>query len=355
MATKKQPDKGTPPKNPKDNYAYKAHPLADLFPLIEGEELKGLADDIKANGLLHPIVLFKGKVLDGRNRLRACKLAGVEPDFEDYSGSKDEASAYVVSANLNRRHLTTAQRAALAVRLLPQEKTLARKRMLTGQAKIDPTQKFAEGGAKKKGEATALAGAQVGVSKEIVRQAQRLSEAAPDVFKAMASGVIKSMPDAQRLASFPKKSRKKAIDVVQSQGSTVKKAISAVTATTGGRKPAKASKAGKRNAMLSQFKLLADKATSDEGGLWFFQEVIGQARNRFQNVANALPGGTRVLFLSGPYAGKKGLTSGGYKASKNGYVVTVRNPDGTRAKNAKGNAALTRVSLKTLGTDWKII
>ena len=42
------------------------HPLADLFPLVEGDEFAGLVEDIRANGLLTPIVLFEGQVLDGR-------------------------------------------------------------------------------------------------------------------------------------------------------------------------------------------------------------------------------------------------------------------------------------------------
>jgi ParB-like chromosome segregation protein Spo0J len=56
------------------------HPIADLFPMMTDEELADLAADIKANGLLHPIVVDKeGALIDGRNRARACEIAGVEP------------------------------------------------------------------------------------------------------------------------------------------------------------------------------------------------------------------------------------------------------------------------------------
>ena len=46
--------------------------------LSEGE-LRDLAADITAHGLKHPIVTLNGAILDGRNRERACVMAGVEP------------------------------------------------------------------------------------------------------------------------------------------------------------------------------------------------------------------------------------------------------------------------------------
>ncbi len=59
------------------------HPLADLFPLMEGEEFDLLVADIKANGLREKIDLYQGKIVDGRNRYRALRRLGIDPNAED--------------------------------------------------------------------------------------------------------------------------------------------------------------------------------------------------------------------------------------------------------------------------------
>lgn len=88
------------------------HPLASLLPLIEEEDLETLVEDIRAHGLRLPIVRNEaGEIIDGRNRLRACELAGVTPSFMELNGQ--DPLDYVASLNLERRHLNRSQRAML--------------------------------------------------------------------------------------------------------------------------------------------------------------------------------------------------------------------------------------------------
>jgi len=87
------------------------HPLCTLFPRITGDEKAALVADIKANGLREPIVLLDGMVLDGGNRYACCLEAGVEPHFVGFTGG--DAVAFLLSANLHRRHLTAGQHAAI--------------------------------------------------------------------------------------------------------------------------------------------------------------------------------------------------------------------------------------------------
>jgi hypothetical protein len=98
----------------------KAHPYADLFPMMSAVELDALTEDVAANGLRQPIVRYQGQVLDGRNRLLACEKAGVDPAFTDHEGDDESALALVISLNVQRRDMTSAQRAVVAARVLGQ-------------------------------------------------------------------------------------------------------------------------------------------------------------------------------------------------------------------------------------------
>ena len=96
---------------------YKTHPAAEIFPLLEGANFEALVQDIRNNGLREAITLHPdGSVLDGRNRLRACRALAIEPLVSKWDGSGTEA-AFVVSKNLHRRHLDETQRAMVATTL----------------------------------------------------------------------------------------------------------------------------------------------------------------------------------------------------------------------------------------------
>ncbi len=93
------------------------HEAASVFPMLPEDELQELAADIKANGLIHPIVLDdEGALVDGRNRLAGCRIAGVEPTYTTLPPGTDPV-AYILSANVARRNLTKGQRAMAIVRV----------------------------------------------------------------------------------------------------------------------------------------------------------------------------------------------------------------------------------------------
>jgi len=174
------------------SYRIESHPAATLFPLMDGIELKALADDITAHGLLEPIVMLDGRVLDGRNRLRACELSGVTPLFVEWVQNGSSPTEWVVSHNLHRRHLTVAQRAALALDLLPRLEAEAKERQATSGPGVlggRPLPPFPEEAV---GEATAKAAAMVGIGRSSVATAKAIQnrDDSGAVVQAMRSGEV---------------------------------------------------------------------------------------------------------------------------------------------------------------------
>ena len=93
------------------------HPVADLFPLLQGEAFQKLVADIHKNGLLEPILVdTQRRIIDGRNRYLACLQAGVEPRFTEWQGERS-LPELALSLNLHRRHLNESQRALVAAKL----------------------------------------------------------------------------------------------------------------------------------------------------------------------------------------------------------------------------------------------
>ena len=99
-----------------ESFTGEVHPVANMFPLLDTDELDALASDIAEQGQLHPIVIdLDGTLLDGRNRLAACKKAKVAPTFTTYEG---DPVAYILGANLNRRDMTKGQKAMVVAACL---------------------------------------------------------------------------------------------------------------------------------------------------------------------------------------------------------------------------------------------
>jgi N6-adenosine-specific RNA methylase IME4 len=159
------------------------HPLADIFPLIEGAEFDELVADIRDYGLREPIVMHDGMILDGRNRYRACLQSSVTVHFRKFEG--DDPVAFVVSLNLRRRHLDESQRALVAARLatLPQG------------ARTD----LAPIGARSQGDAADL----LNVGRRSVQRAKDvLDQGAPELVKAVETGKA-SVSAAAAIATLP--------------------------------------------------------------------------------------------------------------------------------------------------------
>lgn len=83
------------------------------------DEFRQLVENIRVNGFdsTYPVVLFDGFIIDGRHRYLACQELGINPVFTEWRPIGNDTPAKFVMRSNVRRHLTTTQRAALAVAL----------------------------------------------------------------------------------------------------------------------------------------------------------------------------------------------------------------------------------------------
>jgi N6-adenosine-specific RNA methylase IME4 len=161
-----------------------SHPVADIFPRMGAEEFAELVQDIKSNGLRESIWIHEdGRILDGRNRHAACAEAGVEPRFRTWGGDGSPVE-FVLSLNLHRRHLSSSQKAVVALDVLPHLEAEAKSRMESG--KPDPTQKVVEGRADR--ESAAQAAKIVGTNRQYVADAKKLASESPEKLELVRSG-----------------------------------------------------------------------------------------------------------------------------------------------------------------------
>lgn len=184
-----------------------AHPAANLFPMLGKKELAELASDIAEEGQKVPIVIFDGKILDGRNRYAACKLAKVAPKTKVLERCESPTS-YVLSTNLHRRHLTSIQSACVAVKAMPLFAKEAKARQKAGGSrgkeggrgkKKNPSYRS---GTKGIGRSTTQAAKATKAGKGSVVTLAAVQAKAPDVFEAVSDGIIDKVSDAKNIAAM---------------------------------------------------------------------------------------------------------------------------------------------------------
>ena len=185
----------------------KTHPAADLFPMMTDAELTELAADIKANGLLNPVVLLDGQILDGRNRLRACEIGRCKASVLRMAG------CWHIARGLGRepeRSQTASHRvtaccgsAVEAQGLMAQLAAEAKDRQRLGKARMpDPS-----AGGQSRDKVASL----VGVSGRYISDVQKIKNAQPALLPRIKSGSL-SVPAALRLIDEPQESLSTLLD-----------------------------------------------------------------------------------------------------------------------------------------------
>jgi hypothetical protein len=162
------------------------HPLAGLFPPIPDAELQSLAEDIRAHGQREPVLTTDGKVLDGWNRVRACRLIGRKPWLMEFdpASAKTTPEELVISANLRRRHLSVGQMSAIVVELsekIEQEWQSPRDALSANSPPSPPGRPKT---------ALTTAAEMIGIDERRGRDARAVKAASPEVFAQLKLGTI---------------------------------------------------------------------------------------------------------------------------------------------------------------------
>jgi N6-adenosine-specific RNA methylase IME4/ParB-like chromosome segregation protein Spo0J len=169
---------------------YEFHPLANIFPLIEGQAFEDLKADIQAHGVREPIWIYQGQILDGRNRYRAAKAVGAELNVKQWEGDEDGALSMVLSLNLKRRQLTPGQLSFVALSIEEYEAELAKKRQGSRSDIVERIPQSSDSG-----KARAKAAAAVGVNDRYVQDAKRIAAKAPELVEQIQAGTM-TIPEA---------------------------------------------------------------------------------------------------------------------------------------------------------------
>jgi hypothetical protein len=178
--------------------SYTIHPAAELFPMMGNKEFSEFKSDIETHGIKEWGTLYRGQVLDGRNRYKACQELGIEMTFCEIEDNENfDPIAYVLSHNLHRRHLTTGQRADVAAKVA----TMRQGDGGPGRAKGSKDTIAIDDAAK-----------QMKVSPASVKRAKKVhSKGSEAVKQAMADGTLPVSTAAALVDSVPDKAEQEAI------------------------------------------------------------------------------------------------------------------------------------------------
>jgi len=200
-------------------HTLEVHPLALAIPPMTPAEQEQVRADIAEHGVRMPLILYpdqadktargtpKVKVLDGRHRLQFASALNKPVRVELFEGTEDEARQFIKSLNLDRRHLTAAQRALSIERLFGEQarreakEDQIRKPETTDSVRVNPAEQNNGKSEKRRWEyrALELAGG-AGISPRSVRHMAEVVKA-PETVAKIENNEIRTVTAAVREAA----------------------------------------------------------------------------------------------------------------------------------------------------------
>lgn len=191
------------------------HELANLFPMMCADDYAALLESMRSVGFdaAEPVIVYQGKILDGRNRHKAARELGIEPALAAYNG--DDPLQYVIRRNLARRHLNETQRGVVAAKMA----NMGAGRNWNNSANL-PNNKVTQ----------SAAAAMLNVSERTIRTVKAVERAAPELLARMEAGEMTAHEAEQIIKGKPHVSHNSG----QNEWYTPAEYISAARAVMGG-------------------------------------------------------------------------------------------------------------------------
>jgi len=201
--------------------------VANIFPMMSEDEFSQLVEDIKKNGQHEPIWLYQGKIIDGRNRYKACCQLNIDPKYQEWDGN-GSLVFFVLSLNLNRRHLSSSQKAVIAIDILPLLESEAKER------KRVAGEQYGRGHEKDSqiieqpintNKSTEKAAKVTGSNRQYVSDVKAIAKQSPEVMEHIRQGTL-TVPEAKKISKLPKDKRETILQKVTSgEEKTVRNAM----------------------------------------------------------------------------------------------------------------------------------
>ena len=216
----KEPEDQNPP-------GFPVHPFAQAMPEMQESEFTLFKEDIGQNGLLRPIEILDGMVLDGRHRQRACIELGIEPAYVVLKKEDVNPLAHVLSSNRFLRHANKSQMAVAAVRIYLLSHGLTWSG-IQETANVSPDFAQVQNSSLTQDETSRM----FGVSKRLFSQAMKLYESGSDASESLrlsAEQGLVMVGDASKIVDEPGEVQDAAVELaLRGQARTVSAAVSRV-------------------------------------------------------------------------------------------------------------------------------
>jgi phage N-6-adenine-methyltransferase len=187
------------------------HEIANLWPSMAADEWSEFVADIAANGLLDPIITWRGAIVDGKHRYRACNENDIAPRFDKLPDEWDEWKVAVhCQSKHRRRNLSATQKACVASEVIERYGEKARERIAANGGDKKSASAPGRSPIVEKGKAAAAAAKDMGSSERSVERAKFVRENAPEVFELAKQDKI-PIKVAERIAKEPDEQKRAAM------------------------------------------------------------------------------------------------------------------------------------------------